>query len=503
MQIIECIPNFSEGRRSEVIETIVTEARNVEGVVILDVKPDSDHNRTVLTFAGAPEPVLEAAFKVCQKAAELIDLNQHQGEHPRMGATDVIPLVPLQGVSVEECVQYAEQLAERIATELSIPIYLYEEAAKVANRKNLAVIRRGQYEKIREEIATNSDRKPDYGPAQLGSAGITAVGVREALIAYNVNLGTDNLEVAKQIAFAVRHKNGGFRYVKAMGFALEDKGIVQVSMNLTNYKQTAVHHVFEMIKREAAMFGVPVLESEIIGLIPEAAITAAGKYYLQAHNFAEDQILERRLRDATQQPQTEVQTDGNSLPDFLAELASDSPAPGGGSVAALAGSLAASLGSMVANLTVSKKRFADIKPEMSAVLDRTESKRQKLYDLIACDAEAYKMVVAAYKAKSGIQESLKQAARIPMQIAETAISLVDDLELLVKKGNQNAITDCGVALYLLETAVKGAILNVKINLVDIEDEGFVAEQKRECQNLLYQLNTVRELQSSVEIAVNS
>lgn len=498
MQLIECIPNFSEGRRQDVIDQILAEIKSVKGVIFLDCKSDPDHNRSVVSFAGAPEPVLEAAYRSCKKAGELIDLNTHTGEHPRMGATDVIPLIPLEGVTMDECVAFAEKLGQRIADEAKIPVYLYEKAAKTPERENLAKVRKGQFEGIKAEIMNGPERAPDFGPRVLTGAGITAVGAREALVAYNVNLGTADLEIAKKIAFDVRHKSGGFRFVKAMGFTLEDKGIVQVSMNLTNYKKTAIAHVFEMIKREAAMYGVPVLESEIIGLIPETALFDVAKYYLQAHNFEFDQVLERKLRQQSSGEEAETMTG------FLNELASKSPAPGGGSVSALAGALAAGLGSMVANLTVSRKKYEAVHAEMKVLLEETERARGELHALIEQDAQAYKQVMVAYKSEEAgkqerIEASLKEAAMVPLKIAQTAIKLVKPLEQLVVKGNPNAITDCGVALYLVEAAVKGAILNVKINLKEIKDQEFFASQTQECQQLLVRLLEVKAVAEQVVV----
>jgi len=298
-KIVECVPNFSEGRRKEVIDQIAEAIAAVTDVHVLDVQCDADHNRTVVTFAGAPEAVEEASFRGIEKAAELIDMNLHQGEHPRMGATDVVPFVPIKGVTMEDCVAMARRLGERVGQELGIPVYLYEQAATRPDRRNLAEVRRGEYEEIKAEIATKPEREPDFGPRHVGKAGATAIGARPPLIAFNVYLGTDDVAVAKAIARAVRHSSGGLRYVKALGLSVEGKA--QVSMNLTAYRRTPVHRVVEMIRREALRHGVSVSGSEVVGLIPNEALVEAAEFYLQLGSFSSHQILENRLADLDQQ----------------------------------------------------------------------------------------------------------------------------------------------------------------------------------------------------------
>jgi glutamate formiminotransferase len=294
-KIVECIPNFSEGRNPAVIEAIINEIRKIDGCELLDVEADASHNRVVVTFTGTPDAAVEAAFQACKKAAELIDLNQHQGEHPRMGATDVIPFVPVSEMTMKECVKLANQLGKRIADELNIPIYLYENAATKPERKNLADIRRGQFEGIRQEMHL-PERKPDFGLQVIHpTAGCTAVGARKPLVAFNVNLSTNDLEIANAIARKIRGSSGGFMHVKALGVALEDRQIVQVSMNLVDYKKTSVHHAFEFVKREADRYGVRVIGSEIIGLLPMEALLEAAVWYLQVENYKEEQILEKRV----------------------------------------------------------------------------------------------------------------------------------------------------------------------------------------------------------------
>ena len=298
-KIVECVPNFSEGRRKGVIDQIAEAIATVPHVHVLDVQSDADHNRTVVTFVGEPGAVEEAAFRGIEKATELIDMNVQRGEHPRMGAADVVPFVPIKNVTMEDCVAIARRLGERVGRELGIPVYLYEKAATRPERQNLAEVRRGEYEGIKAEIATKPERLPDFGPRQLGKAGATAIGARPSLIAFNVYLGTDDVQVAKAIARAVRHSSGGLRHVKALGLLVE--GRAQVSMNLTNYRQTPVHRVVEMIRREAERYGVSVTESELIGLIPNEALVEAAEFYLQLGGFSSHQILENRLADAIQQ----------------------------------------------------------------------------------------------------------------------------------------------------------------------------------------------------------
>jgi glutamate formiminotransferase len=294
-RIVECVPNFSEGLRQEVIDQIVGALASVEGVRVLDVQSDADHNRSVVTMVGEPEAVEEAAFRGIERAARLIDMDQHQGEHPRMGATDVVPFVPIAGVAMADCVEIARRLGERVGRELSIPVYLYEEAAARPDRRNLADVRRGEYERLKVEIETDPHRAPDFGPARMGKAGATAIGARPPLIAFNVYLNTDDVAIAKAIARAVRHSSGGLRYVKALGLLVE--GRAQVSMNLTDYRQTPIHRVVEMIRREAARYGVAIVSSEVVGLIPNEALVDAARFYLQLDGFSPDQILENRLAD--------------------------------------------------------------------------------------------------------------------------------------------------------------------------------------------------------------
>ncbi len=293
MKIIECVPNFSEGRRHDVIEAIVDAARSVPGVQVLDVQSDADHNRSVVTMIGSPDAVAEAAYRATAEAARRIDMEQHQGGHPRMGATDVVPFVPVRGVTMGECVEQAKQLGRRVGEELGIPVYLYEAAASRPDRQNLADVRRGEYEELKTAIEADADRAPDYGPARIGSAGATAIGARPPLVAFNVYLTTDRLEVAQAVARAVRYSSGGLRFVKALGLLVE--GRAQVSMNLTDCSRTPIHRVFELIRAESARYGVAVAGSEVVGLLPAQALLDAAAYYLQLEGFTSQQVLENRL----------------------------------------------------------------------------------------------------------------------------------------------------------------------------------------------------------------
>jgi glutamate formiminotransferase len=294
-RIVECVPNFSEGRRREIIDEIVGALASVEGVRVLDVQSDADHNRSVVTMVGQPQAVEEAAFRGIERAAQLIDMGQHQGEHPRMGATDVVPFVPIAGVTMADCVEMAHRLGKRVGRELSIPIYFYEEAATRPERRNLADVRRGEYEGLKVEIETDPHHVPDFGPARMGKAGATAIGARPPLVAFNVYLNTDDVAIAKAIARAVRHSSGGLRYVKALGLLVE--GRAQVSMNLTDYRQTPIYRVIEMLRREAARYGVTIASSEVVGLIPNEALVDTAQFYLQLDGFSSDQILENRLAE--------------------------------------------------------------------------------------------------------------------------------------------------------------------------------------------------------------
>ncbi len=477
--IVECVPNFSEGRRPEVVAQIVEAIRSVADVRVLDVESDADHNRSVITFIGPPHAVEEAAFRAAARAAQLIDMEQHRGEHPRMGATDVIPFVPAREVTMADCVAMARRVGRRLGEELGIPVYLYEEAATRETRRNLADVRRGEYEGIKAEIATNPEREPDFGPRQLGPAGATAVGARPFLIAYNVNLATTNLEVARAIAKAVRHSSGGLRYVKALGLGIKERGIVQVSMNMTNYEGTPLHRAFEMVKREAARYGVNVASSEIVGLAPQAALLQAAEFCLQLENFQPAQILENRLAESPQD-QPAAQMAG-----FLDAVAAGTPTPGGGSVAALAGALGAALEMMVANLTLGRKKYAAVEADMESIRARAQALRSELAGLVARDSAAYEQVMAAYRLpkdaperEGTIQAALLGAAEVPLTVAEKALEVIELAAITASKGNPNATSDAVVGAYMARAAVDGAALNVRTNLTRMTDASRAHELRR-------------------------
>ncbi len=358
--LIECIPNFSEARRPEVVEAILEAIRSVRGATILDHSSDLDHNRTVVTLAGPPPAVEEAAFQAIATAGRLIDLDQHTGEHPRIGATDVVPFVPLEGATMLDCIEIARNLGKRVADELGIPVYLYEEAAARTDRQNLENIRRGEYEGLKVEIASNPDRAPDFGPARLTGAGATVIGARQPLVAFNVYLASPDVEIARKVARAVRHSSGGLRYVKAMGILVD--GLAQVSMNLTNYRQTPIARVVEMVRREAARYGTAIHHSELIGLIPQAALVDAAVWHLQMDAFRDEQVLETRLQQVLSSAQPSIPTPAPES--FLDRLAEGTPTPGGGSAAAHTGAAGAALVAMVAHLTIGRKKYAAVESKM-------------------------------------------------------------------------------------------------------------------------------------------
>ncbi len=455
-RLVECVPNFSEGRDAARVEDIAAAIASVPGVVILDREMDADHNRSVLTFAGPPDAVLEAAFRGVERAVALIDLNRHEGVHPRIGAADVVPFVPIEGVTLEDCVRLAERLGEAVWQRLRVPVYFYEAAARRPERMNLENIRRGQFEGLRDEVQTNPDRAPDLGEPRLHpTAGATVIGARKFLIAYNINLGAADVEIARKIARAIRFSSGGFRYVKAMGVPLASRNLAQVSMNLTDFEQTPVHRVFEAVRTEAARYGVDIVGSEIVGLIPRKAVEMAAEFYLRCENFSSDVVLENRLAAAMESA---------GLDEFLEALAAPSPTPGGGSAAAAAGAMAAALGAMVAGLAkIPAEQYTQERLFFSAAVRR--------------DARAYEAVLAAYrkpKEQRGpfVEEALRQAAAVPLEVAERAAALKRRLEELARQAPPKFSSDIETARALASAAVTGAIANVRINLASIADETY-------------------------------
>ncbi len=487
-KIVECVPNFSEGRRPEVIQAITNEIKSVPGVLLLDREMDADHNRAVVTFVGGLDEVKLASFKAISKATELIDMNKHTGEHPRMGATDVVPFIPISGVTAQDCVVLAEQLAKEVADKLQIPIYLYENAAKRPDRVNLAIVRKGEYEGIRQEIETNPDRKPDFGPSRMHpTAGATAIGARMPLIAFNVYLGTPYVGIAKKIAKVIRFSGGGLRFCKALGFEIKERELAQISMNLVNYRKTPIFRVFEMIKAEAERYGVPIISSEIVGLTPQDALLDVADYYLKLENFKKEQVLESKLM-------TFAGGEKEGLEQFIDQVASSSPAPGGGSVSAAAGALAAALSSMVCRLTVGKKKFKEVQEELKQVLERAEVIRKQMEEFIVKDAESFDKVMDAFKLPKytdeekkkrddAVQEATKGAIGVPLQVMEKALEALGMIRVVVEKGNPNMISDAGVSSLMARTAAEGAYLNVRINLNSIEDQGFVTATRKKAEDL--------------------
>src|SRR5436853_2886835 len=405
--LVECVPNFSEGRDKAKVDAIV-EAMKMPGVYLLDREMDSDHNRCVITIVGEREAIQEAAIRAVGKASELIDLNNHVGAHPRMGAADVVPFIPIEGVTIDDCVAMANYVGEQIWHRYQIPVYLYEAAAKVPERQALENIRRGQFERIRTEIATNPARRPDIGEARVHpTAGATVVGARKALIAYNVFLNTTEVDIAKKIAKAVRFSNGGFRFVKGAGFPV--RGLAQVSMNLTDFEQTPIARVFEFVKREAARYGVMPVSSEIVGLIPKKALEDAAEWFLQVENFDSSLILENRL-SAVMGGKMAVGGLRAGVEPFVEQLAAPTATPGGGSASAAAGAMAAGLAVMVASMSRGKKAYLQHETQLSAAIAQLTLLREELKAAIDADAESYNSVMKAYKeAKTAADEKSAEA----------------------------------------------------------------------------------------------
>jgi glutamate formiminotransferase / formiminotetrahydrofolate cyclodeaminase len=484
--LIECIPNFSEARRPEVVDKISAAITSVNGARLLDRSSDLDHNRTVITFAGAPEAVEEAAFRAIQTAAELIDLNQHKGEHPRIGAADVIPFVPLSGVTMADCVAMAKRLGQRVGEELHLPVYLYEAAASRPERTDLENIRRGQYEGLKSEIESNPDRKPDYGPAKLGSAGATVIGARNPLIAFNIYLTTSEVGIAKKIAKAIRQSSGGLRYVKALGLLVE--GHAQVSMNLTNFRETPIGRAVEMVRREAARYGVGIHHSELVGLIPQEALVDAAVWYSQLDQFSPEQVLESRLYPSESVPSAQ----GGAS--FLDDLAAATAAPGGGSAAAYAGAMAAALVAMVAGLTEGKKKYASVEAEMQAIRVQAEELRKELTQAVEDDSAAFEAVMGAFGLPKDSEELQKvrtaaiqlatlNAARVPLHTVRSAVRVMELSARCAQDGNLNAISDAMSAAVLGRAALTAAAYNVRINLNSLEDKAAGEKMLQELADL--------------------
>lgn len=477
MSLVECVPNFSEGRDPLVIAAIRDAISATPGAHVLDVSSDASHNRTVITFVASLDAAVPAAFAAMLVARDRIDLTQHVGAHPRMGATDVVPFIPLDGATMDDCIALARDLGARVAQKLSIPVYLYERAATRADRENLADVRRGEFEGLRDDIKVNAARQPDFGTAAVHpTAGATAIGARPFLVAYNVYLGdAKNLGVAKEVAKALRGSSGGLRYVKGLG--LEVDGQAQVSMNLVDTEKTPLHRVFEMVRSEAAAYGVVPTWSEIVGLVPERVLLEAGARHVQLRGFSKDMLLETKVR--------ETRSGGEALEAFVARVASAAPTPGGGSVAAHAGALAAALAQMVAGLTIGKKKYASVETTMKDLSLRASTLRRELSLLVQRDADAYERVRTAHAMPrepesalaarvAAIRAALLFAAEIPLESARAATHVAELAANAAELGNSNAVSDATVAALLAETACKGAVLNVRINVAAVDAEGATA-----------------------------
>jgi glutamate formiminotransferase/formiminotetrahydrofolate cyclodeaminase len=522
-KIVECVPNFSEGRSKSVINAISAAVESVEGVKLLNVDPGADFNRTVYTFVGEPESVLEAAFQAARVGLALIDMTKHNGEHARMGALDINPFIPIKGVTMDDCVKLSKKFGERLAKELDIPVFLYAHSAAKPERVRLPDIRKGEYEALPDKFKDPSF-KPDFGkPVFVPKSGATVTGAREILIAYNINLSTNDKSIASKISGKIRtsgvlKKNkdgnkiigpdgkperipGRFKGVQAGGM-MYDENIAQVSMNLLNYKKVNLHDVFEAVQEEAEKLGAKATGSEIVGLVPKESLVLAGKFYLEKEKLKisneedlvslaidklglselypfkpEEKVIEYMIEEIG--PLASKSVNG-----FLSELSSSSPAPGGGSVAALSGSLGAALASMVCNLTVGKEQYADVQDEIKDVLKKCEILQNELTILIDKDTEAFNDVMKAFKMpketekqketrSKAIQDGYKTAANIPLETAKTCEKILDLVKIIAEKGNRNSITDSAVSAIMICSGVKSAILNVKINLGSIKDEKFV------------------------------
>ena len=587
-KLIECVPNFSEGQNSEIIKQITDEIEKVEGARLLDVDPGYDMNRTVVTFVGTPEAVKEAAFNAIKKASELIDMSKHKGSHPRMGATDVCPFVPVSGITTEECIELSKEVAKRVGEELNIPVYLYEKSASKPERENLAKIRQGEYEALEEKLK-KSEWKPDFGPAKFNAkAGATVIGVREFLIAYNIDLNTREVKHASDIAFEIREKGrsarkgsdgnfyykseeilkyekgiypcgncdfvgktiketidhckknhdydladileqhgidpakpegqsvkkpGKFKYCKAIGWMVPNYDRTQISINLTNYKVTSMHHVIEETRRLAMERGLVVTGSEIVGMVPYPALLETGKYYLKLQHRSVGIPIKDILNTAVQSlglndvSEFKIEERVLGLPknldnalvemkvtDFIDEVSRESPAPGGGSIAALAGALGASLSSMVSNLTANKRGSDEVDEILNNAAEECQEIKNVLVKAIDEDTNAFNAYMDARRLpnktaegkkarEEAMQAGLKQAVMVPLNTAQQSFRAIEIAEIVAKSGNPNSITDVGVGAQSAYTGVLGGIYNVLINLKDIKDEKYVSEMRKTCSDL--------------------
>ncbi len=496
-RLIECVPNFSEGRDTSKIDALVAAMQSVEGVYVLDRESDADHNRCVITLAGEPEPIAEAALRGVGKALELIDLTKHSGAHPRLGATDVIPFIPVDGVSIEDCVALAKKVGNEIWNRYKIPVYFYESAATRPDRTNLENVRKGQFEAVREEILKNPDRAPDVGDPRLHpTAGAVIVGARKFLIAYNINLNTPDVSIANKIAKAIRFSSGGLRYVKSMGVDLRARHLAQVSINMTDYEQTPLHRVFEMVRSEAARYGVSIVGSEIVGLVPKRAIEMTADFFLQFEYFSPAQVFENRLAAALSGAPLESgpgKLAALAHP-FLHAVAEPTATPGGGSVSAFAGALAASLGQMVASLSRKKKSQSAYVDQLSKAVSDLHAATADLAAAIDRDAASYDAVLAAFRLpkntpgesaqrEDAIQKATRGAAEVPMTVARKSTEIFERLGQLQTISSASMFSDLRVARLMAAAGARGALANVAINLDSITDASFVAIMRRQSAEL--------------------
>lgn len=531
-QLIECVPNFSEGNDMGVINQITAAIETVEGIKLLNVDPGKATNRTVVTFVGTPEEVVEAAFRGIKKASELIDMSKHKGEHPRMGATDVCPMIPVANISLEETAAWSVKLAQKVGHELSIPVYLYEAAQKNIARNNLSVIRTGEYEGFAEKIK-ETDWKPDYGPSEFSvRSGATVIGARDFLIAYNVNLNTKSVKRANSIAFDIREAGrvkrignpvsgpvakdekgeeiripGRLKGVKAIGWYIEEYKIAQVSINITRFRETPLHMVFDETAKSAAERGIRVTGSEIVGLVPLSAMLEAGRFFLNRQQLStgvsdaelihiaiksmgldelgpfnpRQRIIEYCMEDGNTDPLINM-----TLTAFSEETASESPAPGGGSIAAYAGAMGISLGTMVANLSAVKKGWEDRWEEFSGWAEKGQQLRKELIALVDEDTRSFNAIMNAFQLPKGndnetalrkqaIQDATRYAIEVPFKVMERSLQSMEIIKAMAEKGNPNSITDAGVGIMCARTAVSGAFLNVKINAASYNDKNFTGD----------------------------
>src|SRR5436309_13907070 len=491
-RLIECVPNFSEGRDKSKVDALIQTMSKVPGVWVLDHEMDADHNRCVITLAGDPDAVAEAAILGTGKAMELIDMNEHKGAHPRVGATDVVPFIPVEGVTLEDSVALARNVGQEIWRRYRIPIFFYEAAATRPDRVNLENVRRGQFEGMKEELKKNHDRQPDVGePKMHPTAGVTVVGARKSLIAYNVNLNTSDVGVANKIAKAIRFSSGGLRYVKSMGVELKARNLAQVSINLTDFEQTPMHRVYEMVKREAERYGVMPVGSEIVGLVPKKAIEMAADFFLQLENFSPAQVFENKLEAALSGAPLESAKEGKLaglVRPFLDAVAAPAATPGGGSVSAFAGAMAAALGQMVAGLSRKKKSQTGFADRLSAALDEMRRIAEELVEAIDRDAASYDAVMAAFKLPQGdaaearqreeaLQKATKGASEVPLQVAERTVALFERLGQLDAVVAASMRSDLRVARLMAEAGARGALANVEINLEGLKDAAYVASMR--------------------------